>query len=443
MKKIISLLILVFTMCITGCGLLELDVFSHLSANVDDDAFTYKNYSYGYVETTSIFTNKVSMKYFLEVNVECIYNIYQTTASVNVFDESDFSIAVLEKTYSKSVDKNNLYTISISITEEVYNNIDRIEVSFSGKAYTSKNPELLPVYEVTFVYNNTQENNIVEVTHGEKLSKPFDPVYGELEFLGWYTSSTFTSEYNFDLEVTSNFTLYANYLTDEDVYLSIVQESILSANITVYTESYNKSGFFVTEAVASSGSGVIFLETSSYYYALTNNHVIHKATGYSYVEYIVYDYNLNSYSDTEIVYNEADYDLAVVKFKKENKYKENLIVAKLADSNAVVNSDIIAIGQPKGVTNTITFGTISKYTTPPTITNASADESNVKFNVMQHNAYTNSGSSGGGVFNSNYELIGIAYACSTYSNGDFYASQAVPIEKVHEFLNDNVWVLIL
>lgn len=46
---------------------------------------------------------------------------------------------------------------------------------------------------------------------GEKVKEPDDPAKKNLKFGGWYLDLTFKTEYDFDLTVTSDFTLYAKW----------------------------------------------------------------------------------------------------------------------------------------------------------------------------------------------------------------------------------------
>ena len=64
---------------------------------------------------------------------------------------------------------------------------------------------------------------------------------------------------------------------------------------------------------------------------------------------------------------------------------------------------------------------------------------NVTFTVLEHNAETNGGSSGGAILNIDLELIGIHYAGSRDSSGNFVRGYAIPIDKIHEFLNKYIW----
>ncbi len=222
---------------------------------------------------------------------------------------------------------------------------------------------------------------------------------------------------------------------DYDILLQNVNESLLSSNISITSECSVIIGNPLA-TYTSSGSGVIFHEDEDYYYFLTNNHVTVLYDDYLNIKYSIEDYLDNEYLAIEIVYNDANYDLAVGKFEKTDV---ELSCATLAKTNPENYDVTITIGQPLGVKNTVTFGLVEGYTL--VTTNDPEYVSNITFEVLRHTAYTTSGSSGGSVFNTDFELIAISYAGYTQSD-EFVCSLAVPIEKVHKFLDDNVWDLI-
>lgn len=210
-------------------------------------------------------------------------------------------------------------------------------------------------------------------------------------------------------------------------------ESILNANITVESRSriYGSTMYY-----RHTGSGVIFHECEDYYYFLTNNHVTFLVNGYDYNTYTITDYEDNYYSyDVEIIHMDPLYDLSVGFFAKGDI---ELGVVSLTEKNPWVFSNSISIGQPNGVKNTITTGRLGMYVDAPVLSN-DVNSSNVSFKVFTHYAPIYSGSSGGGVFNNDLELIGINYAGIIDNDGVFIEAYAIPIEMVHEFLEENFW----
>lgn len=146
-----------------------------------------------------------------------------------------------------------------------------------------------------------------------------------------------------------------------------------------------------TEAVASTGSGVIY---SADGYIITNNHVVDGAEKIS-----VTLYDGNSYI-AEVVGCDERTDLAVIKIDPDEK----LTVAKFGDSDALVVGEVaIAIGNPGGedFANSLTQGVISGLNRSVTTSDGTV------LNVVQTDAAINPGNSGGALCNINGEVIGI------------------------------------
>lgn len=146
-----------------------------------------------------------------------------------------------------------------------------------------------------------------------------------------------------------------------------------------------------TEAVASTGSGVIY---SADGYIITNNHVVDGAEKIS-----VTLYDGNSYI-AEVVGCDERTDLAVIKIEPDEK----LTVAKFGDSDElVVGETAIAIGNPGGedFANSLTRGVISGLNRSVTTSDGTV------LNVVQTDAAINPGNSGGALCNARGEVIGI------------------------------------
>ena len=55
------------------------------------------------------------------------------------------------------------------------------------------------------------KNQVVEVADGETVARPADPVCEGWTFLGWYTDTQLTQEFDFSTPVTADMTLYAKW----------------------------------------------------------------------------------------------------------------------------------------------------------------------------------------------------------------------------------------
>ena len=89
-------------------------------------------------------------------------------------------------------------------------------------------------YTITFNTNGGSLVNSVEVNEGDKLSTPTNPTKSAdsdntYTFEGWFTDTALTQAYDFNLDVTSSFTLYAKWDSTPIV-------------VTKYTVSFNTNG---------------------------------------------------------------------------------------------------------------------------------------------------------------------------------------------------------
>lgn len=421
-KKVFYCLVLMFSFVLTGC-------FSFIkeTAELDDSDIIY----YGFEQAS------IGDEYALSLEFECKYNIFKIEYEGSAYDSNNTYIDSIRGSLTSTsyIEKDVKFTSAFETSYDVYSKAETLDLDITATAYVNDNEGLVATYRVTFIYNNGDDDTSVKVNKGDVITAPTDPVKENYIFNAWHTNKTFTNEFDFSTQITSNVYLYAEYLTDDELYIATIKADILSANITVKATSYTG-----TSGVESSGSGVIFHETTNYYYFLTNNHVTYKVSGYNNVSYKVMDYEFNYYSDVTILNSDANYDLSVGRFKKSSK--QTLSTITLGTTNPTTSTDVICIGQPMGVTNTVSLGKVLSYTMV-SLTDASVNESNVKFSVIQHSAESQTGSSGGGLYDSNYNLIGISYAGSVDLDGNFMYSYAIPIEKVNEFLNAYFWTLTL
>lgn len=71
-------------------------------------------------------------------------------------------------------------------------------------------------YTVTLVVDGKEEE--IKVKENEKVSKPDDPIKEGYAFAGWYSDENYTNAYDFEIEVTADFKLYAKFeVNNEEV----------------------------------------------------------------------------------------------------------------------------------------------------------------------------------------------------------------------------------
>ena len=188
----------------------------------------------------------------------------------------------------------------------------------------------------------------------------------------------------------------------------------------------------VEDSRARSGSGFVFFDDETYYYAITNNHVVGESAAEEALAYRMRDYKGNIY-DAELVTGHADYDLAVIKFEKKEDCALDLL--PIATEDPAEGEEIAVVGQPEGQINAVTFGEVKGYG-KATLKDTPVTLSNVTFETIVHGALTKNGSSGSPVFNYAAEVVAVHYAGRRKETGEFVKGYAIPAEKVWEFLNE-------
>lgn len=178
--------------------------------------------------------------------------------------------------------------------------------------------------------------------------------------------------------------------------------------VEITTESAATDSFFQQMVTTGAGSGVIISEDG---YIVTNNHVVEGAN-----KITVRDKDGNEYA-AELIGTDAKTDLAVIKVNA-----NNLSAAVLGNSASLsVGDEAIAIGNPLGeLGGTVTRGIISALDREINIDGQA-------MTLLQTDTAINKGNSGGGLFNSQGQLIGIVNAKSSGSSVEGLGF-AIPID---------------
>lgn len=188
----------------------------------------------------------------------------------------------------------------------------------------------------------------------------------------------------------------------------VVQAGGSAPDWTVTAAEASKSAVAITVATArggSNGSGVV-VDSSGH--IVTNHHVVAAAVGTQ--SRIVVQIGDRRY-EAAIVGTDPTSDLAVVRLTDP---PQDLVPMKLADSDQVtVGEPVMAIGNPLGLSGTVTTGIVSAVNRPVVTSDGST---NVFTNAIQTSAAINPGNSGGALVNANGELIGINSSIASLQN---------------------------
>jgi Do/DeqQ family serine protease len=169
----------------------------------------------------------------------------------------------------------------------------------------------------------------------------------------------------------------------------------------------------------SAGSGVIFDAKNGY--IVTNAHVIESASEITVTLQDGHDLK------AEVVGTDARTDVAVLKVKS-----DKLSQVALGDSTKIEVGDfVVAIGNPFGLSHTVTSGIVSGLSRSGITADGLED-------YIQTDASINPGNSGGALVNLNGELIGINTAILSRSGGNIGIGFAIPVNMARNIIDQLV-----
>ena len=189
------------------------------------------------------------------------------------------------------------------------------------------------------------------------------------------------------------------------------QPSVVTISVSSGSEGGNGSGEFIT------ADG----------YILTNTHVVtlDGATASPEIEVKTFDGHVYT---ARLIGTDPTIDLAVIKIDAPTSFKPIVF----ADSDKVnVGDNVVAIGAPLGLSNTVTKGIISALNRTIQVASAAAPEEGgaglelwsnqstaapINIDVIQTDAAINPGNSGGALVNEKGELVGVNVAIATAGN---------------------------
>ncbi|MDE7244616.1 MAG: S1C family serine protease [Oscillospiraceae bacterium] len=209
-------------------------------------------------------------------------------------------------------------------------------------------------------------------------------------------------------------------LTFPEIYSANVN-SCVSINVTA-SVGYNFFGQAVQNA--SSGSGFIITKDG---YIVTNYHVIEGG------ENVSVTLNDGKSYPAQIIGGDKDYDIAVIKVDPGDTELKPVTLG--TSSSLQVGDDVVTIGNPLGeLTFSMSEGIVSCL-------NREINLDGTPFNMIQVSVAVNSGNSGGPLFNSYGEVVGIVSAKYSSDSRSSAASIeglgfAIPLDDVLAMIQD-------
>ena len=225
---------------------------------------------------------------------------------------------------------------------------------------------LLILQLVSFISVSSQSAKIL--ARQEKFEQSIDGSIAELKQENQYRIGEIVRSIS---QQRTDFENEIEFLKSSQQDFSLVIEDAVKKVVTVATDISAGSGF-------SLGDG----------YIITNNHVVADSNT---IQVQTYD---NEVYDAELVGTDATADIAVLRISREMQGFE------LADSDdVVVGEKVIAIGNPLGLSYTVTEGIVSAV---------NREGPNGLSDYIQTDVTLNPGNSGGPLINRDGEVIGVA-----------------------------------
>ena len=212
--------------------------------------------------------------------------------------------------------------------------------------------------------------------------------------------------------------------TEKEMNPAEIYAAYCGSTVGITVDIVTTNFFGQTVKGAAAGSGFVITEDG---YILTNYHVIEDANS------ITVAFSDGKTYPATLVGGEEGNDIAVIKI--EAKDLTPVVIGKSGDM--LVGEQVVAIGNPLGeLTFSETVGYVSALNRSITVS------SSQKINMIQTDCAINSGNSGGPLFNSHGEVIGIVSA--KYSSSSGYSSAAsieglgfaIPMDDVAGMVND-------
>jgi putative serine protease PepD len=189
----------------------------------------------------------------------------------------------------------------------------------------------------------------------------------------------------------------------EDVHRAVVNIAATTLTMNYWNQVIPQQG---------QGSGFIIDDDG---YVLTNNHVVEAARN------ITVTLGDNNKVEAVLIGRDASTDLAVIKIPK--RYVG--AIARLGNSDSIrVGQKAIAIGNPFGLSHTMTTGIVSALNR-----RIQSEKGDVLYDLIQTDAAINPGNSGGPLLNSGGEVIGINTAIFSRSGGSQGIGFAIPVNQ--------------
>ena len=209
-------------------------------------------------------------------------------------------------------------------------------------------------------------------------------------------------------------------MTGEGMTPSQIYAENVGSVVLIHSEVVTQS-FGQTSSGYSTGSGFVVSQDG---FVVTNYHVVEGGSAFSVI------FHDGTEMEAKLVGSDSTNDLAVLKVEAQGLQT----VAIGSSDELIVGDQVVAIGNPLGeLTSTMTVGYVSAKDRDVTTDNKT-------INMLQTDAAINSGNSGGPLFNTKGEVIGITTAKYSGSSNSGVSIEgigfAIPIDDVIGMIED-------
>ena len=186
----------------------------------------------------------------------------------------------------------------------------------------------------------------------------------------------------------------------------------------ITTQGLTRRGIFLAEVSQGAGSGFVWDDKG---HVVTNHHVIAGA------QKVQVQLDAGRSYDAKVVGSAPDYDLAVVKLEQIPAGLKPIAIG--ASHDLRIGQSVYAIGNPFGMTRTLTQGIVSAL-------DRQLPTSDIReiAGVIQTDAAINPGNSGGPLLDSAGRLIGVTTAIRSPSGGSTGVGLAIPVDLVNRIV---------
>ncbi len=382
----------------------------------------------GYFEFASVERSEGADTSTLSVTSSCPLPIYKYRASlifVDAFEQEFYETDTITK--EVEIPANEQFKINFVVSNELVTRAISFKLKIQGTSKERLSSLEDTEYNVTFRHGG----RVIETQSIEFGKSPILPEMewvGNEYFDGWYKDEALQNKIDPSKQkIYRDTTYYAKYTPDLNKVSDQIHKEGIPCVVTINTtqEGYTINGY---QQVMTQGSGVIVKIEGSTAYVLTNAHVVHSA-GLGLKDATITDC-LNRTYQAKVSKNasglsaiKTSYDLALMEF---TLIDDKPMAVKISTTNPQIGDAVVAVGTPEGVRNSVTYGECVTY-------QKAQGQINLDFQVLWHDADITHGSSGGALFNSNCQLVGINYAGTSEADGGY--GMAIPIAKVREFIS--------